>query len=50
MAAMKPKYALIAMLGLLLSGCAEKGENVCYAKLVCARGDSPETQKVWAAR
>lgn len=28
MAAMTPKYALIALLGLLLAGCSEKGENV----------------------
>ena len=28
MAAMTPKYALIAVLGLLLAGCAERGENV----------------------
>ncbi len=28
MAAMKPRYALIAALGLALAGCSEKGENV----------------------
>jgi hypothetical protein len=28
MTIMKPKYALFALLGLLLSGCAERGENV----------------------
>ena len=28
MNSMKPKYALIAVLGLLLSGCSEKGESV----------------------
>jgi hypothetical protein len=28
MAAMTPKIALIAVLGLMLAGCAEKGENV----------------------
>jgi len=28
MATMRPKFALIALLGLLLSGCAERGEGV----------------------